>query len=261
MMRRYLVAFWLMFSSCALHGAETERATFGVVGSELSPALRVYTGVEKGVLVRSVWPGSPAEQVGVRRGDVILKLDGVEMPDKATMAAFLLERRAGDEVKATLSYGGQIREVVVKLLPRPTRAPDIHHSAEAAVGGDRMHRPMVVSEEIRRSFRERRKNICRYFATLPDSFDATAVTEELQAIRDLARDANPGGSGWMVGRAGVSAVQFRDAEGTLLLRGSHNLLTLEVYSTDGRLLLRQGLNTPKEWKSLPPDVLKRLQKL
>ena len=65
----------------------------------------------------------------------------------------------------------------------------------------------------------------------------------------------------MVGRAGVSAVQFRDAEGTLLLRGSHNLLTLEVYSTDGRLLLRQGLNTPKERKSLPPDVLKRLQKL
>ena len=65
----------------------------------------------------------------------------------------------------------------------------------------------------------------------------------------------------MVGRAGVSAVQFRDAEGTLLLRGAHNLLTLEVYSTDGKLMLRQQMNTPEEWKSLPADVLNRLQKL
>lgn len=258
MMKKYLMPVLVLGSLC---GAAPERATFGVVGGELSPALRVYTGVEQGVPVRAVWPGSPAEHAGVKRGDVIMKLDGVPIRDKAAMAAFLLERKVGDEVKATLSYGGQIREVVVKLLPRPTQSPDVHHSAEAAVGGDRMHRPMTVSEEIRRQFRERRRNICRHFATLPESFDAPGVTEELQAIRDLARDANPGGSGWMVGRAGVSAVQFRDAEGTILLRGAHNLLTLEVYSTDGKLVLRQQMNTPEEWKALPADVLNRLQKL
>ncbi len=258
MMKKYLMSVLVLGSLC---GAAPERATFGVVGGELSPALRVYTGVEQGVPVRAVWPGSPAESAGVKRGDVIMKLDGVPIRDKAAMAAFLLERKVGDEVKATLSYGGQIREVVVKLLPRPTQSPDVHHSAEAAVGGDRMHRPMTVSEEIRRQFRERRRNICRHFATLPESFDAPGVTEELQAIRDLARDANPGGSGWMVGRAGVSAVQFRDAEGTILLRGAHNLLTLEVYSTDGKLMLRQQMNTPEEWKALPADVLNRLQKL
>lgn len=258
MMKKYLMPVLVLGSLC---GAAPERATFGVVGGELSPALRVYTGVEQGVPVRAVWPGSPAESAGVKRGDVIMKLDGVPIRDKAAMAAFLLERKVGDEVKATLSYGGQMREVVVKLLPRPIQSPDVHHSAEAAVGGDRMHRPMTVSEEIRRQFRERRRNICRHFATLPESFDAPGVTEELQAIRDLARDANPGGSGWMVGRAGVSAVQFRDAEGTLLLRGAHNLLTLEVYSTDGKLMLRQQMNTPEEWKALPADVLNRLQKL
>lgn len=261
MMKNYLMPVLLMLAFWPLCEAAPERAAFGVVGGELSPALRVYTGVEQGVPVRSVWPGSPAELAGVKRGDVILKLDGVAIRDKAAMAAFLQERKVGDEVKATLSYGGQIREIVVKLLPRPTQSPDVHHSAEAAVGGDRMHRPMTVSEDIRRQFRERRRNICRHFATLPDSFDAPGVTDELQAIRDLARDANPGGSGWMVGRAGVSAVQFRDADGTILLRGAHNLLTLEVYSSEGKLLLRRGLNTPEEWKSLPPDVLNRLQKL
>lgn len=261
MMKNYLMSVMMMLSLSTLCWAEPERATFGVVGGELSPALRVYTGVEQGVPVRAVWPGSPAELAGVKSGDVILKLDGVTIKDKAAMAAFLLQRKVGDEVRATLSFGGQIREVVVKLLPRPTQLPNVHHSAEAAVGGDRMHRPMAVSEEIRRQFRERRRNICRHFATLPESFDAPGVTEELQAIRDLARDANPGGSGWMVGRAGVSAVQFRDAEGILLLRGAHNLLTLEVYSSEGKLLLRCGLNNPDEWKSLPAEVLNRLQKL
>ena len=260
-MKNYMISVWVMLTLGSLCGAAPERAAFGVVGGELSPALRVYTGVEQGVPVRSVWPGSPAELAGVKRGDVILKLDGVTIKDKAAMAAFLLERKVGDEVKATLSFGGQIREVVVKLLPRPTQSPGVHHTAEAAVGGDRIHRPMTVSEEIRRQFRERRRNICRRFATLPESFDAPAVTEELQAIRDLARDANPDGSGWMVGRAGVSAVQFRDAEGIILLRGAHNLLTLEVYSSEGKLLLRGGLNTPEEWKSLPAEVLNRLKKL
>lgn len=244
------------------HAAEAERrATFGVVAGELTPALRVYTGVEQGVMVRAVWPGSPAEQVGVKRGDVIVKLDGQDIPNRDTMAAFLRKRMPGETVTATLSFGGHVREAGVKLLPRPTGNADSPSTAEAAVGGDRLHRPMAVSDDIRRQFRERRRNICAHFATLPDSFDTEKVTDELQAIRDLARDSNPGGAGWMVGRAGVAAVQFRDAAGTLLLRGSDNKLTLEVYDKDGKLEQSIALNNLEEIRAIPPAILSRLKAL
>lgn len=251
---------WLL-PVCGM-AAETEnRAAFGVVAGELTPALRVYTGVEQGVMVRSVWPGSPAEQVGVKRGDVIVKLNGQAMPNRDAMAAFLRKREPGEIVTATLSFGGHLREADVKLLPRPSHASGAPSTAEAAVGGDRLHRPMIVSEEIRRQFRVRRKNICAHFSALPNAFDKEKVTDELQAIRDLARDSNPGGAGWMVGRAGVAAVQFRDAAGTLLLRGSDNKLTLDVYDISGQLVQRIGLNSPEEWRNIPQEVLLRLQKL
>ena len=241
--------------------AEDRSATFGVVAGDLSPALRVYTGVEQGIMVRSVWPGSPAEQSGVKRGDVIIRLNGKDMPNRDAMAAFLREHRPGDTVRATLSFGGQLREVSVRLLPRPVSSASAPVTAEAAVGGDRYHRPMVVPEDIRKQFRLRRSNICAHFATLPEAFDTEKVTDELQAIRDLARDSNPGGAGWMVGRAGVAAVQFRDDKGTLLLRGADNKLTLEVYDISGRMVKRIGLNSPQECSAIPQDILSRLKKL
>ena len=211
--------------------APEHRAAFGIVGDDLTPALRVYVGVEQGVLVKSVWPGSPAEKAGVKRGDVIVQLEGQPVADRAAMAAALSSRIPGEKVRRT---------------------------PESAVGGDRLHRPIVVSDEIRRSFRERRRNICRLLSVLPAPLDKGAIIDELQAIRDLARDANPGGAGWMVGRAGIAAVQFRDSEGILLLRGADNKLTLEVYDMSGKMVWRCSLNTPEECGSLPESVRTRL---
>ncbi|MBQ2814214.1 MAG: PDZ domain-containing protein [Akkermansia sp.] len=238
--------------------APEHRAAFGIVGDDLTPALRVYVGVEQGVLVKSVWPGSPAEKAGVKRGDVIVQLEGQPVADRAAMAAALSSRTPGEKVRATLSYGGVLRDVEIELLPRPKHPAAVRRTPESAVGGDRLHRPIVVSDEIRRSFRERRRNICRLLSVLPAPLDKGAIIDELQAIRDLARDANPGGAGWMVGRAGIAAVQFRDSEGILLLRGADNKLTLEVYDMSGKMVWRCSLNTPEECGSLPESVRTRL---
>lgn len=260
MMNRFFHSFFLVSlpvaSAVAL--AQDNRATFGVVGEDLTPALRVYVGAEQGVLVKSVWPGSPAEKSGVKRGDVIVSVDGAPVQNRESMAELLRRRRAGERVRAVLSYGGNLREVEVELLPRPKFPASGHHTPAAAVGGDRMHRPVVVSDEIRLRFLERRRNICRLLSSLPASLDKDAVVDELQAIRDLARDANPGNAGWMVGRAGVAAVQFRDSQGILLLRGADNQLTLEVFDSAGKMVLRCGLNGAEDYRALPADVLKRL---
>lgn len=246
-------------TSLPVMSAEVENtAAFGIVGADLTPAICVYVGVEQGVIVKSVWPGSPAEKSGVKRGDVIVCLDGHPVPNRDAMAKLLRKRVPGEKVRATLSYGGVLREVEVELLARPKYPARLSPTPESAVGGDRVHRPLVVSEELRQRFRERRRNICRLLATLPDSLDKEAVVDELQAIRDLARDANPGGDGWMVGRAGVAAVQFRDSDGILLLRGADNKLTLEVYDADGKRELCCELNKPEDYRALPLSVLKRL---
>ena len=50
---------------------------FGLEIQELTPALAQELGVdqEQGVVVAGVAPGSPAEEAGLRRGDVIVEVD------------------------------------------------------------------------------------------------------------------------------------------------------------------------------------------
>ena len=67
-----------------------------------------------GVAVRDVLPGTPAEQAGLRRGDVITTLDGVRLENATTLTAVLDQNYPGDIVDiAWLDAAGQ--EHVAKM--------------------------------------------------------------------------------------------------------------------------------------------------
>lgn len=63
---------------------EVHRAWLGVHVQDLTPDLARHFGVEGrgGVLVSRVFDGSPAEKAGIRRGDVLLTLDGRPLTDR-----------------------------------------------------------------------------------------------------------------------------------------------------------------------------------
>jgi len=54
-------------------------ARLGVEAETLGPQLAGYFGVKDGVLVRSVLDNTPAQKAGIKAGDVITKLDGMEV--------------------------------------------------------------------------------------------------------------------------------------------------------------------------------------
>jgi serine protease Do len=60
-----------------LSGAPESEAPLGLRLTPLTPALRSYLGTaaESGLLVMSVAPGSPAQNIGLEQGDVILAID------------------------------------------------------------------------------------------------------------------------------------------------------------------------------------------
>jgi S1-C subfamily serine protease len=68
-----------------------------------------------GILVHSIVPGGPAEQAGVRPGDLILALEGeyVRSPEELTFRIRAL--RPGDEADLTISRGPDILPVRVRL--------------------------------------------------------------------------------------------------------------------------------------------------
>lgn len=250
----------LLLALCALPLSAAERAAFGVVAADAETPARALLTAESGTLVDSVWPGSPADKAGVKSGDIITAFDGEPVPTRAALSRLLAQHRPGDAVKVELLADGKPRTLMVTLTARPAKAKHTE-TPDQAIGGDRVKRPVVVAPEIREAMREHRTAICAHLATLPEIVDTEAIIDELQAIRNLAREANSGDKDWMPGKAGEATLQLRDSEGTLLLNGANNSLTIEAYDTKGTLLYRGKLDTPEQRHALPESVLRRLKKL
>lgn len=67
----------------------------------------------------AITPGSPAEQAGLREGDIILELDGTRIAADNSLARLIQKHRVGDEVVLKVRRGSGEFTVKVKLAERP----------------------------------------------------------------------------------------------------------------------------------------------
>ncbi|MEM1586160.1 MAG: trypsin-like peptidase domain-containing protein [Candidatus Bathyarchaeia archaeon] len=88
----------------------------GIAGISLNRQIALYYDlpVEHGVLVVRVVPGSPAERVGIERGDIILEFDGKRIDKIEDLQKILSEKTHGCECEATVLRG--LRKFKVKVL-------------------------------------------------------------------------------------------------------------------------------------------------
>lgn len=65
------------------------------------------TGIDTigGIYVASVSDGGAASEAGIRKGDVILRLDGIELSDSAVFLEQIGKRRPGDKIKLDIKRG------------------------------------------------------------------------------------------------------------------------------------------------------------
>jgi S1-C subfamily serine protease len=83
------------------------------VTPELSEAFDLGTGA--GVLVASVIEGGPAENAGVKEGDVIVKLDDREIELVEDLFAELRDHKPGEKVALTVVRDGDREQLDVTL--------------------------------------------------------------------------------------------------------------------------------------------------
>jgi serine protease Do len=106
-----------------LVGARTP--ALGVSVDDLSGQLGEYFGAPdgKGVLVREVRSGSPAEKAGLKAGDVIVKVDGDRVENSSDLRSKLRDKREQKTVRLTvLRKGAEIAVNVEIEPPRPAPA-------------------------------------------------------------------------------------------------------------------------------------------
>jgi serine protease DegQ len=104
-----------------LETGAVQHAYLGVAGRAVTPALadQFGLGVEQGVLVLEVPPGSPAEEADLRAGDVVVELSGEELARVEDLIAVLRRHAPGDEVEVVLVREGERLELEIVLAERP----------------------------------------------------------------------------------------------------------------------------------------------
>jgi S1-C subfamily serine protease len=99
------------------HG-RVRRAWLGIAGGQapLPPALAAKVGRRTGLRVAQVVDGSPAEQAGLRRGDIVLTVDGQEIDTSTAIQRLMVEHAIGRRLEVTVWRNGALVDVVA--VPR-----------------------------------------------------------------------------------------------------------------------------------------------
>ena len=87
-----------------------------IISSDFKNVLSVSTySNEAGIYVRSIESSSPAAVAGLKTGDIITAIDGVEVSSTAYLKYELYKHNVGDEVTITYKRNGEEHTTKVKL--------------------------------------------------------------------------------------------------------------------------------------------------
>jgi S1-C subfamily serine protease len=99
-------------------GVERVKPWVGISMQTMSRDMIQYFGVEgitTGVIVADVVPGAPAEKAGIRRGDILLEIEGRKITDMAQVQGLIARHKVGDIVKVLVFRNGEDVEFMVEL--------------------------------------------------------------------------------------------------------------------------------------------------
>ena len=97
------------------------RGEIGVRAQTISPALARGLDLprEWGVVLSDVYPGGPADEAGLRIGDVVVALDGKSMENGRQFQVNLYRRAVGETAVLQVQRGEEILECAVRVVERP----------------------------------------------------------------------------------------------------------------------------------------------
>lgn len=236
-MRRTTPLRWLVLSAALVMLASpslaSARAWLGVYTQEVTSDLRDALDLSSdGALVSSVVTGSPADRAGLRKGDVIVSVEGRGIDSPADLTERIGDARPGDSVSLGIVRKGDRLTLSVRLAerqndegemeaPEPPDAPTPHAS------------PAPDAPRAPRAPKAPRGEMRWYSDDMPNKDEIRQRIRE--SIPNFDFDEGPGGRGmvWMSGagrgRLGVRIETLsEDLASALGAPGTKGALVVEV---------------------------------
>ncbi|HEX6067889.1 MAG TPA: trypsin-like peptidase domain-containing protein [Nitrososphaera sp.] len=100
---------------------KVSRPWIGIASVKVTPSVARYYGLPsaEGALVAGVEPYSPADDAGLRRGDVIEQVDGERIEDPGQIAGAVKKKKVNDTVTVAVNRYGRQFQVGVQVDERP----------------------------------------------------------------------------------------------------------------------------------------------
>lgn len=89
----------------------------GIEVQELTPDLKRYFSVTKGALISGLSPGGPAFKAGLRRGDLLIRLDDLEIESAGRFIERVSRMPAGSKLRLAVKRKGAERVFEVETMP------------------------------------------------------------------------------------------------------------------------------------------------
>lgn len=176
---------------------KVQRALLGIRIQNVTADLVESENLRKieGVYVAGVGQGSAAGSAGIERGDVITKVDGVEVNASSELQEQVARHRPGDEITVTYVRDGQATtvEVILKNRMGNTEIVAAEDESQAVEGIGAVLRPLTPEEKAQvgmSGLRVEELNAGRFErAGVPEGFIITHVDKnKVNTIADLERE-------------------------------------------------------------------------
>jgi serine protease Do len=97
------------------------RPWIGVASMKVTPQLARYYGlpVIDGALIARVEPYSPADDAGLRKGDIIEEIDGNTIKDPSEIASYVRKKQVNERLTVTINRYGRQFQLPVPVDERP----------------------------------------------------------------------------------------------------------------------------------------------
>jgi S1-C subfamily serine protease len=228
-----------------------KRTYLGVGVEELPPGLGAQLSLEKGVLVTLVEPGSPADQAGVKKFDIVIRINERSIGQCGELVSAIHELKKGDTVTLHVLRGGKPVELKAVLAEKDAAAGLDPFQSSVVVGKDMVVKGLPPGSMDR---------------VIINRLDAKSYLKDI--LKDLQPDDQKNTKSTQIKTVTITGPQssgthlrLQSNDGEIIIQGQGNGQRLMALDAAGKILYDGPINSPEEKSKLPEAVRHQLQHL
>jgi serine protease Do len=249
-----------LFSSLLLAQDKEAKSYLGVVTAEVEEALSSHVSLDKGFgrLIQRVVKGSPADQAGLLKFDILLKINEDDISVSTPLPELIHKYKPEEEVSFKLIRSGKDKEVKVtlgKFMPKLSidelkNKLGKRFDFDLKFGGDEQFNQL--GDDFKKRIREMTR---RHFST-PGSMD-----KDLQKILESIARQPQGPNNFGFKGSASSIVTTFDGTHNIMVMVDGDTKTAKVTDKAGKIIFEGPINTQTEIDKIPESVRKKVTEM